>query len=161
MATPWPITVDTDCSRSSMASTYDGSTASMSTSSCPAARIASSAPAAAASSWIPLSSSSAPAVVESSDIDLLAILDCIDDLGHSGIAQEHLEGNDRHTGHDSARPVGQPFVAYDEVSIVRNGVHGGVLHRHATLLQLPSKRAGQHHAAPHAGIACDDELAYV
>src|SRR3569833_3707138 len=151
IATPSPTYVDTDRSRWSIVSTYDGSTAPAVTSASPHWRMASSRPVAVASRRTARRSSS-------SGTALSAVLDRGDEPGHRGVAEEELELHDRLVTGARGGAVGESLVTDDHVGVVRDGVDRGVLDGHRVLLQLLAQLAGQHDAAAHARVAGDDDL---
>src|SRR3954465_1435573 len=162
MATPSPTYVEIVRSRSSIPSTYAGWTAPTRTSASPQARTAASLLSACASrSMASRSSSSASVRAPWSAIDHAAVLDSVDDLGDRGVAEEHLERDDRLPRHDSACSLGETLVHHHHVGVVGDRVHRGVLDRDILLLQLPTQGAGQHDAAAHSCVTGDHQLADV
>src|SRR6266540_3819305 len=160
IATPSPTYVEIERSRSSIASTYAGSTAPVATSTAPHCLIASSRSAARSASWIAPRSSTALSAepTTGSAIELTAVLHRIDDPVDRRIADEHLHRHDHGVGCAHPRPVGQPLVADDHVGVGRDGVDRRVLDDDAVLAELLAQHAGEHDAAAHAGVAGDDDL---
>src|SRR5262249_2052198 len=140
-------------------STYAGSTAPVSTSSCPACLIASSAPVAVASRRMAsfCRRSPAPPAAESA-IDVIAVLDRVHDLRDRGIAEEHLERDDGGVTGDATCAIGKALVADDDVGVRGDLVDRGVLDGDVLLLELALERARKHHAAAHSRVTRDDEL---
>src|SRR5258706_15705067 len=139
------------CSRSSIASTYCGPTAPVSTSTAPQRRIASSRDPARSPGRTASRASNSPT-------EFTAALDGVDDLGDRGVADEHLERNDHLVGRADPGAGGEALVAQHHVGVGRDRVHRGVLDDHRVLRELPLELAGEHHAAAHARVARDDDL---
>src|SRR4051794_30079267 len=119
IATPSPTYVEIVPSRSSIASTYAGLTAPTRTSASPHARTASSLLSARAPRSIASRSSSSASerAASSSAIDHAAVLDGVHDLGDRGVAEEHLERDDRLPRRDATCSVGQTLVHHHHVGV--------------------------------------------
>src|SRR6478752_4062207 len=158
MAKPIPMYVDTDCSRSRIASAYAGPAAPISTRTAPHWRSASSLSVALRPRRT-ASALSTPGAV--SGLKGPAVLDRVLHLGEGRVAHEDLERHDDRVRVDRARPVGEPGVAEHHLGVGRDLVDRRVHDVHVVLLQLLLHGAGDHHAAAHPGVAGDDDLGHV
>src|SRR3954471_22080189 len=162
IAKPSPMYVETDCSRSRIASAYSVSAAPISTSTAPHWRSASSLSvalrprrtASALSTWAVLSG-------PTSGLKGAAVLDRVLHLGEGRVAHEDLERYDDGVGVDPARSVGEAGMTEHHLGVRRDLVDGGVDDVDVVLLQLLLHGAGDHHAATHTGVAGDDDLGHV
>src|SRR5262245_23252336 len=123
-----------------MLSAYAAPTAPTSASARPHCRMASSRSVALAFRWMARGSRS---VAADSATHHTAALDGGDHLVDRRVADVDVERDDDDVRRGTAGAGGQPGVADDDVRVGRDGVHGGVLHRHRLLLQRLAQLAGE------------------
>src|SRR6476619_7123485 len=121
MAKPSPMYVETDCSRSRIASAYSWSAAPISTSTAPHWRNASSLSLARS----PRRTASAPStwLAGLSGLKGAARLDGVLHLGEGGVAHEDVERHDHGVGVDPLGALGQPGVAQHHLGVGRDRGH--------------------------------------